>query len=75
MNRFDCFREAVLDFSGIDFIGQGFADETFRVFALANPRTRLIPVNCTETVEKMIAHVGGKVGDVSKQIRETAVEI
>jgi hypothetical protein len=49
----------VLDFTGVDFIGQGFADEIFRVFALAHPGTRLIPVHCTETVEKMIAHVRG----------------
>jgi anti-anti-sigma regulatory factor len=59
MNRFDHFREVVLDFSGVDFIGQGFADEIFRVFANANPGTQLIPINCTETVKKMIAHVMG----------------
>lgn len=59
MNRFDRFREVVLDFTGVDFIGQGFADEIFRIFVHTNPGTRLIPVNCTETVEKMIAHVGG----------------
>ncbi|MDR1099010.1 MAG: DUF4325 domain-containing protein [Treponema sp.] len=57
MNRFDRFLEVELDFTGIDFIGQGFADELFRVFAQAHPATRLIPVNCTDTVEKMIAHV------------------
>jgi hypothetical protein len=49
----------VLDFTGVDFIGQGIADEIFRVFARAYPATRLIPVNCTDTVEKMIAHVSG----------------
>jgi hypothetical protein len=59
MNRFDRFLEVSLDFTGVTFIGQGFADEIFRVFANANPATRLIPVNCTETVEKMIAHVKG----------------
>jgi anti-sigma regulatory factor (Ser/Thr protein kinase) len=58
-NRFDHFREVVLDFTGVGFIGQGFADEIFRVFVHANPGTRLIPVNCTQTVEKMIAHVDG----------------
>jgi anti-sigma regulatory factor (Ser/Thr protein kinase) len=59
MNRFDKFLEVVLDFTGIDFIGQGFADEIFRVFVQAYPGTRIIPVHCTETVEKMIAHVRG----------------
>jgi hypothetical protein len=57
MNRFDRFLEVVLDFSGVDFIGQGFADEIFRVFVQDHPGTRLIPVHCAETVEKMIAHV------------------
>jgi hypothetical protein len=57
MNRFDRFLEVVLDFSGVDFIGQGFADEIFRVFANEHPATRLVPTHCTETVEKMIAHV------------------
>jgi anti-sigma regulatory factor (Ser/Thr protein kinase) len=57
MNRFDRFLEVVLDFANVNFIGQGFADEIFRVFARAHPGTRLIPVHCTETVEKMIARV------------------
>jgi hypothetical protein len=57
MNRFDRFLEVVLDFTGVDFIGQGFADEIFRVFARAHPSTRLIPVHYTDTVEKMITHV------------------
>jgi anti-sigma regulatory factor (Ser/Thr protein kinase) len=64
MNRFDRFREVVLDFSGVDFIGQGFADEIFRVFVSVNPGTRLIPVHCAEIVEKMIAHVRGNAGAV-----------
>jgi hypothetical protein len=63
MNRFDQFLEVVLDFTDVDFIGQGFADEVFRVFSFAHPDIRLIPINCTETVAKMIAHVGGKAGD------------
>jgi hypothetical protein len=57
MNRFDRFREVVLDFAGVSFIGQGFVDEIFRVFANANPGTQLVSVNCTETVDRMIAHV------------------
>jgi hypothetical protein len=59
MNRFDRFLEVVLDFTGVPIIGQGFADEIFRVFALAHPAIRLTPVNCTEAVERMIALVKG----------------
>jgi hypothetical protein len=61
MNRFDRFREVVLDFAGVSFIGQGFADEIFRIFANVNPDTHLVPVKCTEIVERMIAHVHGYV--------------
>jgi anti-sigma regulatory factor (Ser/Thr protein kinase) len=61
INRFDRFLEVVLDFTGVPIIGQGFADEIFRVFAQAHPAIRLIPINCTETVERMIALVKGNV--------------
>ncbi len=50
------FREVELDFRGIDGIGQGFADEVFRVWALANPETKLIPTNANGPVSFMIAH-------------------
>ncbi|MEO7095748.1 MAG: DUF4325 domain-containing protein, partial [Polyangiales bacterium] len=35
------FREVVLDFRGVEAIGQGFADEVFRVWAAAHAGTRL----------------------------------
>ncbi|MDR3284095.1 MAG: DUF4325 domain-containing protein [Treponema sp.] len=57
ITRFDRFIEVVLDFSDVPFIGQGFADEVFRVFANAHPTVRLAPVNCAEDVRRMIAHV------------------
>lgn len=57
MVRFERFQNIVLDFSGIDEIGQGFADELFRVFANQHPNTTLVPVNCNATVTKMIARV------------------
>jgi anti-sigma regulatory factor (Ser/Thr protein kinase) len=59
INRFDRFLEVVLDFEGVSFIGQAFADEIFRVFANAHPQVRLNPVNCDDSVEKMILHVQG----------------
>ncbi|GHV63165.1 histidine kinase [Spirochaetia bacterium] len=60
ITRFDRFLEVVLDFTGVDMIGQGFADEIFRVFANAHPTVHLRPVNCSENVQNMILHVGGK---------------
>lgn len=52
--RFEQFREVVLDFTGIKTIGQGFADEMFRVFALEHPGTRLVPIGMNEEVTRMV---------------------
>lgn len=46
-----------LDFTGIAVIGQGFADEMFRVWARENPRSRLVPLNANPAVLAMIATV------------------
>lgn len=48
------FREVVLDFRGVEGIGQGFADEVFRVWARAHPETALLPVNTNEAVAFMV---------------------
>ena len=48
------FREVVLDFAGVDIVGQGFTDEVFRVWARAHSETRLVPVDMTEPVEFMV---------------------
>jgi hypothetical protein len=50
MNGLERFREVVLDFERVTGIGQGFADEIFRVFANAHPETTLVPVNMNEPV-------------------------
>jgi anti-sigma regulatory factor (Ser/Thr protein kinase) len=52
--RFEKFRMVILDFDGVPEIGQGFADELFRVFAQVHPEIELIPVNCTTEVQDMI---------------------
>ena len=57
MVRFERFSNIELDFSGVEEIGQGFADELFRVFQNQHPDTKLIPINCSEQVQKMIAPV------------------
>ncbi len=44
--RFDKFRSIVLDFEGIDMIGQAFADEVFRVFQLTHPQVQLLTYYC-----------------------------
>ena len=48
------FKIIVLDFENIDNIGQGFADEVFRVFKNKNPDITIVPINMNEEIEFMI---------------------
>jgi hypothetical protein len=48
------FREVVLDFEGVTIVGQGFADEVFRVWAHQHPEVHLIPTGMVEPVAFMI---------------------
>ena len=52
--RFDKFKEIVLDFSGVPFIGRAFADEIFRIFPREHPDIHLYPIQTSDTVEKAI---------------------
>jgi DNA-binding transcriptional ArsR family regulator len=51
----DRFEEVVLDFAGVDDLGQAFADELFRVWASAHPGTRLVVVGMSPPVARMVA--------------------
>jgi len=53
--RFDKFRTVILDFSGVEEIGQAFSDEVFRVFQKAHPDIKLVPMNMTVAVKDMVA--------------------
>lgn len=61
--RFDRFKVVVLDFSGVDVIGQAFADEIFRVFAAHNPGVKIVPVKMGSDVKTMV-----------KRAKKTAVQ-
>lgn len=52
--RFERFRHVILDFVGVNEIGQAFADEVFRVFAQAHPDTLIVPVNMKQDVKDMV---------------------
>lgn len=54
LNRVERFRTVILDFEGVDTIGQGFADELFRVFASQHQEIELIPMNVVPRVQQMI---------------------
>ncbi|MGH8310939.1 MAG: STAS-like domain-containing protein, partial [Steroidobacteraceae bacterium] len=53
-HRFERFKRVVLDFTGVDEIGQAFADELFRVFASAHPEIQLTPMNTSPAVASMV---------------------
>lgn len=48
------FKQAELDFTGIDHIGQGFADELFRVFGRNQSQVQLVVKNASPRVNAMI---------------------
>jgi anti-sigma regulatory factor (Ser/Thr protein kinase) len=51
------FKVIILDFKNVKTIGQGFADEIFRVFQSYNPQIRIESINCCKAVEFMIKRV------------------
>jgi len=52
--HFDRFVEVMLDFSGVEMIGQAFADEIFRVYKNENPRVNISVNRANEQVSAMI---------------------
>ncbi len=53
--RIDKFKTVVFDFSGVESIGQSFADEVFRVFARRHPGISMSSINTSKPVEQMIS--------------------
>ena len=51
------FQEIILDFKGVNSIGQGFADEVFRVFNNQYPEISIEVTNANSAVDAMIRHV------------------
>ncbi|MGB7957540.1 MAG: DUF4325 domain-containing protein [Minisyncoccia bacterium] len=54
MTGLEKFKTIVLDFSHIKSIGQGFADEIFRVWQIHNPATTIEAANANENVDFMV---------------------
>lgn len=53
----DKFKRIVLDFEDVPTVGQGFADEVFRVFQNSHPDIELRPINMNEEVAFMVNRV------------------
>lgn len=54
LNRVDRFKHVILDFKGVDSVGQAFADEVFRVYARQHPDMELLAVNENAQIAQMI---------------------
>ena len=54
------FSEIALDFRDVKSVGQGFADEVFRVFARRHPAIKISTENTNPAVDAMIRHVGSQ---------------
>jgi anti-sigma regulatory factor (Ser/Thr protein kinase) len=48
--RVDQFSQVLLNFTGVDEIGQPFADEIFRVFANEHPNIKLLPIHANKNI-------------------------
>ena len=51
------FSEVTLDFKGVETLGQGFADEVFRVFAGRHPDVKILVENASPPIDAMLRHV------------------
>jgi hypothetical protein len=53
------FSEVELDMRDVAHLGQGFADEVFRVFASLHPHVQIRTINASDAVTAMIRHAQG----------------
>ena len=58
--RLESFEEVILDFDGVAWMGQGFADELFVRYPLRHPEVRLTVRNAGDDIGRMYYHVTGK---------------
>jgi anti-sigma regulatory factor (Ser/Thr protein kinase)/biotin operon repressor len=65
--RIELFKMVIFDFEKVPTIGQAFADEIFRVFALAHPDIEIYETHTNSEVKRMIARARslGSIGDVA----------
>lgn len=56
--RLNQFNHIILDYEGVDWIGQGFAHQIYVVFQREYPHIKLQSINFNDDVRKMLVHVG-----------------
>ncbi|MBI2342618.1 MAG: STAS-like domain-containing protein, partial [Deltaproteobacteria bacterium] len=60
LHSLENFKVLILDFSGVNTVGQAFADEIFRVFNKTHPDIKIEAINCNENIRFMIGHAAPK---------------
>ncbi|MEI8050727.1 MAG: DUF4325 domain-containing protein [Actinomycetes bacterium] len=70
--RLEIFDQVEIDFRGVREIGQGFADELFRVWQTQHPGTRLVPVNANPAILGVIGLTVAEVSRIAPQAGETS---
>jgi hypothetical protein len=56
LHNLDKFTEIEFDMREVRHVGQGFADQVFRVFAAAHPGIVIRAVNASGAIDAMIRH-------------------
>jgi uncharacterized protein (DUF1330 family) len=59
LSNLEKFRSVVLDFSGVEEIGQGFADEVLRVWKASHPGIKLEAVSMSAPVAFLVRRAKG----------------
>lgn len=53
------YKDIVIDFHGIEFMGRGFADEVFRVSQSEHLERKITPLHASTSMMAMIRYLGG----------------
>ena len=67
--RIELFKTVILDFKEVPTVGQAFADEIFRVFAIAHPAVELVPLHANSEVKRMIERAKSGLNALEKLLR------
>jgi anti-sigma regulatory factor (Ser/Thr protein kinase) len=54
LSNLEKFKKVTLDFEGVETVGQGFADEVFRVYHTKHPEVSIEPINMNDNVSFMV---------------------
>lgn len=57
LSGLDKFKEIILDFHGVKSLGQGFADEIFRVFHTGQPDIKIRVENLSPSIAAILSHI------------------